>query len=387
MKTRKHMYNKIMKNIKKLTRKAAKIENKSKYFTVNKSYSPMVNKFLDVDRLESLQNKSIKLCDNLLQINVGTASKPNCLNFNEKRVKIFLLKNLKSSKHLDPSKFIAPKQLYSNCWFNTMFVVFFFSDKGRKFFRYFRNLMITGRKFDNSRLEDQELRKLLFVFNLYIEASYNQNSVKTKKNKVTLHDQVKVLTGNLDTNFLIRKIYNRIKKINSFIDLPNIDEAGNPLEFYQVIMAYMNYNILNILRIDIDSEIKKNYKNVKNILDEFVLKERDIIILEDHESKIDYDEEYIIELNNKKYKYKLDSIILTNKDHYNPKANSHFVSLLTINKEGYKFDGSSYSKLTKFNWRKILNKNIDFTFLENPAYYPEKYNLKKGYKILFYYQI
>ena len=381
------MYNKIMKNIKKLTRKAAKIENKSKYFTVNKSYSPMVNKFLDVDRLESLQNKSIKLCDNLLQINVGTASKPNCLNFNEKRVKIFLLKNLKSSKHLDPSKFIAPKQLYSNCWFNTMFVVFFFSDKGRKFFRYFRNLMITGRKFDNSRLEDQELRKLLFVFNLYIEASYNQNSVKTKKNKVTLHDQVKVLTGNLDTNFLIRKIYNRIKKINSFIDLPNIDEAGNPLEFYQVIMAYMNYNILNILRIDIDSEIKKNYKNVKNILDEFVLKERDIIILEDHESKIDYDEEYIIELNNKKYKYKLDSIILTNKDHYNPKANSHFVSLLTINKERYKFDGSSYSKLTKFNWGKILNKNIDFTFLENPAYYPEKYNLKKGYKILFYYQI
>ena len=246
--------------------------------------------------------------------------------------------------------------------------------------------MITGRKFDNSQLEDQELRKLLFVFNLYIEASYNQNSVKTKKNKVTLHDQVKVLTGNLDTNFLIRKIYNRIKKINSFIDLPNIDEAGNPLEFYQVIMAYMNYNILNIIRIDIDSEIKKKYKNVKNILDEFVLKERDIIVIEDHESKIDYDEEYEIKFNNKKYKYKLDSIILTNKEHYNPKANSHFVSVLTINKEGYKFDGSSYSKLTKFNWRKILNKNVDFTFLENPAYYPEKYNFKKGYKILFYYR-
>ena len=83
----------------------------------------MVNKFLDVDRLESLQNKSIKLCDNLLQINVGTASKPNCLNFNEKRVKIFLLKNLKSSKHRS-IKIYNTKQLYSNCWFNTMFVVF-----------------------------------------------------------------------------------------------------------------------------------------------------------------------------------------------------------------------------------------------------------------------
>ena len=386
MKTRKEMYNKIIKNIKNLTRKAAKIEKNSNFLTNNKSYSPKVNRLLDVNKLQTLQNESINLCNNLLQINVGTQSKPICLNFNEKRVKIFLLKNLKSSKHLDPSKFIAPKQLYSNCWFNTMFIVFFFSDKGRKFFRFFRNLMITGRKFDNSRLEDQELRKLLFVFNLYIEASYNQNSVKTKKNKVNLHEQVKVLTSNLDTNFLIKKIYNRIKKINSSINLPNIDEAGNPLEYYQVIMAYMQYNILNILRIDIDSEIKKNYKNVKNILDELVLQEHDIIIIEDHESKIDYDEEYIIELNNKKYKYKLDSIILTNKDHYNPKANSHFVSVLTINKEGYKFDGSSYSKLTKFNWRKILNKNIDFTFLENPAYYPEKYNFKKGYKILFYYR-
>ena len=97
-------------------------------------------------------------------------------------------------------------------------------------------------------------------------------------------------------------------------------------------------------------------------------------------------EEYQVELNNKIYKYVLDSIILTNKDHYNPKANSHFVSVLTINKECYKFDGSSYSKLSKFNWKKILNKNIDFTFKENPEYYPEKYNLKYGYKILFYYR-
>ena len=349
-----------------------------------KSYSPSINKKLYVKSIRTLKNNKFKLCNNLLKLKISNNSK--CLNYNNKQVINFLLKNLKYSKNLNPTKFIAPKQIVGNCWFNTMYVTFFFSDKGRKFFRFFRELMIKGEKADRTKMNDLKLRKLFFILNLYIEASYNQNSVKTKKNKVTLHDQVKVLTGNLDTNFLIRKIYNRIKKINSFIDLPNIDEAGNPLEFYQVIMGYMNYNILNILRIDIDSEIKKNYKNVKNILDEFVLKERDIIIFEDHESKIDYNEEYEIELNNKKYKYKLDSIILTNKDHYNPKANSHFVSVLTINKEGYKFDGSSYSKLTKFNWRKILNKNVDFTFLENPAYYPEKYNFKKGYKILFYFR-
>jgi hypothetical protein len=36
--------------------------------------------------------------------------------------------------------------------------------------------------------------------------------------------------------------------------------------------------------------------------------------------------------NNKNYNYVLDSIILTNKEHFNPKENSHFVSVLTINK-------------------------------------------------------
>lgn len=109
-KTRKELYNQIIKNIKKTTRKAQKLQKKSDSSFINKSYSPVVNKLLDVRQLQSLQNKSIKLCDNLLQINMGSASKPKCLNFNEKRVKIFLLKNLMSSKHMDPSKFIAPKQ-------------------------------------------------------------------------------------------------------------------------------------------------------------------------------------------------------------------------------------------------------------------------------------
>ena len=375
---KKDIYKKLINNIKSL-----------KSLKSLKSFSPNVNKNLDIKHLKTLKNKSVRLCNNLLEINVGTIDKPNCLNFNNILVKKFLLRNLMGSKHLDPLKFIAPKQLYSNCWFNTMFVVFFFSDKGRKFFRFFRNLMITGRKFDNTRLEDQELRKLLFIFNLYIEASYNQETLKNVNNKVNLHSQVKKLTSNLDTNFLIKKIYNRIKQISPIYSnsLPDIDEAGNPLEFYKAIMSYLNYDILNILNIDIDIEHSKKYKTTENILKLLFKKEHDIIIFEDHESKIDYNLEYELELKGKKYKYKLDSIILTNKDHYNPKANSHFISVITINKEYYKFDGSSYSKLSKFNWTNILNKNINFTFKENPSYYPEKYNFKHGYKILFYYRV
>lgn len=378
--------NKLVKSIKSPTQQGYRSLFTERITRKSKSFSPNINRELDVKKLKTLKNESVNLCNNLLQINMGTISKPRCLNFNNVLVKKFLLKNLMASKHLDPGKFIAPKQLYSNCWFNTMFVTFFFSDKGRKFFRFFRNLMITGRKVDKSRLEDQELRKLLFIFNLYIEASYNQDSSKLVKNKVNLHSQVKILTSSLDTNFLIKKIYNRITKLSPHYSLPNLDEAGNPLEFYKVIMSYLKYDILKILTIDIDINLKKKYSTIENILKLFFTKKQDIIIFEDHESKIDYKMEYELEVNSKKYKYKLDSIIITNKNHYNPKENSHFVSVLTINKEYYKFDGSSYSKLSKFDWKKNLNKNVDWTFKENPAYYPEKYNFKYGYKILFYYR-
>lgn len=387
MKTKKkEIYDRLVKSIKSSKPQGYRSSFTERRTRKSKSYSPNINRKLDVKKLKTLKNQTVNLCNNLLQINIGTISKPRCLNFNNVLVKKFLLKNLMGSKHLDPCKFIAPKQLYSNCWFNTMFVTFFFSDKGRKFFRFFRNLMITGRKVDKSRLEDQELRKLLFIFNLYIEASYNQDSTKLVKNKVNLHEQVKILTSNLDTNFLIKRIYNRIKKLSPHYSLPNLDEAGNPLEFYKVIMSYLKYDILKILTIDVDINLKKKYSTIEDMLKLFFTKEQDIIIFEDHESKIDFKMEYELELDSKKYKYKLDSIILTNKDHYKPKENSHFVSVLTINKQYYKFDGSSYSKLSKFDWTKILNKNVDWTFIENPAYYPEKYNFKYGYKILFYYR-
>tara|TARA_Y100000816_G_scaffold16289_1_gene10724 strand:- start:15172 stop:16338 length:1167 start_codon:yes stop_codon:yes gene_type:complete len=387
MKTKKkEIYDRLIKSIKSSKPQGYRSSFTERRTRKSKSYSPNINRELDVKKLKTLKNQSVNLCNNLLQINIGTISKPKCLNFNNVLVKKFLLKNLMGSKYLDPNKFIAPKQLYSNCWFNTMFVTFFFSDKGRKFFRFFRNLMITGRKVDKSRLEDQELRKLLFIFNLYIEASYNQDSSKLVKNKVNLHEQVKMLTSNLDTNFLIKRIYNRIKKLSPHYSLPNLDEAGNPLEFYKVIMSYLKYDILKILTIDLDINLKKKYITIENMLKLFFTKEQDIIIFEDHESKIDYKMIYELEINSKKYKYKLDSIILTNKNHYKPQENSHFVSVLTINKKYYKFDGSSYSKLSKFDWTKILNKNVDWTFKENPAYYPEKYNFKYGYKILFYYR-
>ena len=96
-----------------------------------------------------------------------------------------LLNLLKIKKINNPKKLLVPKQILSNCWFNTMFINFFYSDKGRKFFKYFRYLMITGEKIDSNIkiMIPNKLKNIIFALNLYIKKNINQkNNIKTRKN-------------------------------------------------------------------------------------------------------------------------------------------------------------------------------------------------------------
>ena len=63
-----------------------------------------------------------------------------CAEWNSDEAKLAMLKNIRSKK-IDISYIVGPKQVASNCWFNCFFMVFFISDKGRKFFRYLRESM------------------------------------------------------------------------------------------------------------------------------------------------------------------------------------------------------------------------------------------------------
>ena len=382
---------------------------------LNKSYSPSINRELSVKSLQSLTPNELLICNNILKINLGNVTNPYCVNYNDNRVSKILLNNLKNSKHLKVSKLIPPRQFMSNCWFNTMFVTFFFSDKGRKFFRFFRELMIKGTKTNGEKIP-KDIHKIFFVLNLFIEASYNnqKSKIRTKKIKLRFNktknnklknnktsngfmQQIDSLTKNLNTNFYIYYLYKIIKnhkdkissenllsnKIENF-SLPNIKEPGNPLEYYETIFKYLNYTPLKIFKINLNKEIDLNnyllyqFQNQVNI--------PNILIIEDFESGNKFNKEYNFSKNGIIYNYKLDSIIITNRDHFDKNANSHFVSLLTINKKEYKFDGSSYSKLSTFNWKNLINENKDWSFRENPLYYPELYNFTKGYKIMFYYR-
>ena len=341
-----------------------------------------------VHSLKTLRPQTLKLCDDLLTINIKINNTYVCKNYNDLIVKKILLHNLRASKHLDVDRFIPPIQILSNCWFNTMYVSFFFSDKGRKFFRFFRELMIIGRKVDNSPIPTN-IAKIFFILNLFIEASYNQTSKSH-----TFYNKITSLSNKMNTNYFIYHIYKILKEDptsidptllinnnNKMYDVPNINDAGNPLNYYEEILNYLHYDTLKLMKHKLVSkqDITKLIRTKFN--------SPDIIIIEDFQSNSVFKLNYtIIDDSNKTHNYVLDSIILTNKDHFDPKANSHFVSVLTINKKSYKYDGSSTSKLEPFNWKKLINSNKNWSFKENPRYEPELYNFTKGYKIMFYYR-
>jgi hypothetical protein len=360
----------------------------------NKSYIPSINNKLQIRSLRTLPRLSINLCDSLLELNVSTTNNDVCLPYTSNRVKEILLHNLKASKHLDVTKFIPPVQFLSNCWFNTMFVTFFFSDKGRVFFRFFRELMITGRKVDST-LIPEEFAKIFFILNLFIEASYNQSS---KSN--ILFNKINSLTDKLNTNYFVYHIYkiinNPAKSIsptllitnsNKIYNIPDVEDPGNPLTYYETILKYLKYNTLKLFKHSITRTININDVIQKKYVTSSINVIPDIVIIEDFQSGTLFDNTIkLTDAQNNTYNYVLDAIIITNKDHFDPKANSHFVSVLTVNKEEYKFDGSSLSKLSRFEWKKMINQDKDWTFKEDPEYEPERYNFTKGYKIMFYYR-
>jgi hypothetical protein len=388
--TKSQRYNRSQRSIIKNSVKSVKSTKlaKSAKSTKHKSYSPWINKKLVVHSLKTLRPQTLKLCDDLLTINIKINNNYVCKNYNDLSVKKILLYNLRASKHLNVQRFIPPIQLLSNCWFNTMYVSFFFSDKGRKFFRFFRELMIIGRKLDNSPLPST-IAKLFFILNLFIEASYNQTSKSH-----TFYNKITSLSNKMNTNYFIYHIYKILKNDpksinpnilinnnNKMYDIPNIDEAGNPITYYEGILSYLNYNMLKFMK----HKLVSKQPIAKLIQDSFNIP--DIIIIEDFQSNTVFETNYdFVDQTNKTHNYVLDSIILTNKDHFDPKANSHFVSVLTINKKSYKYDGSSTSKLEPFNWKKLINSNKNWSFKENSKYEPEQYNFTKGYKILFYYK-
>ena len=241
-----------------------------------------------------------------------------------------------------------------------MFVTLFVSDKGRKFFHFFRQLMIEWKQ-KNHQPIPENLKDGFALLNYAIDAC---------------------LTGNkyayiLNTNIIIKQIFDAIpaEYKSRFTYIKDIDEAGNPVRYYLSLINYLNNKDLQVMflanmnekwQTSISTQMKKDLPH--------------IIILEffddDNATTNKATSFYLNDA-----KYVLDSCVIrdTNKQ--------HFSSLLTCDKKEMAYDGMSFHRLVYMDWKQHINSDFKWQFKGSEDNGRKlTWNFTKGYQMLVYYR-
>ena len=338
--------------------------------------SPRVDIFHCGDGMKQYLGNSVRT-NPYPRIAIGTDENGNpiCEKMNTKKAREVLLHNIRNVT-IDENQIITPLQKNSNCWFNTLFVTFFISDKGRKFFRYFREMMVTGKHADGKKINPRLARSFLML-NACIEASYgNQNAALA-----------------MDTNKVIWDIYRaipisgRYKAYNGIDYIKDVKRTGNPIEYYVSIMKYIDNK-------DLKYDLFRKQKYVQFNIGIQVRRLSELMIFEIYDSEckgMTYaDNVFAIDSSsNKKAKYKLDAAIV--RDY----AKRHFCALLTVNGNQYGFDGASHSRLALFDWKPhLLTESgrkkkwlFEGSYFNNDPKMPIKWSFSSAYHLLFYYRV
>jgi len=380
-KTRKNIHqrrNKTIKNNKTIIAKSStpnkirKISSKiaNKLSIDKESYSPTVNR--DLVTLKSIPRKELLDCNTEaafklkapleISVSVGSSKKNSCFKYDTKEAKKFLLRNLAADKHIDPNKIVPPIQSQSNCWFNAMFVTFFVSDKGRKFFHFLRQLMIEGKK-RTGEVIPEKLRDAFALLNFGIDSCLTGNKFAYE----------------LNTNNIIHQIYKSIPTSykTKYPYIIDVDEAGNPLLYYMSIINYLNDNSIQLLFIrDADNKWKEKIaESVKRMIHL-----PHIIVLEVYDETAE-------EFNNKpkkfeirEGKYQLDSAVIRDI------SKQHFCSTITCEEKEMGYDGMSFHRIVPLKWKDKINKNFNWQFEGTTDYdgTPLQWNFTKSYQLLMY---
>lgn len=336
------------------------------------SYSPTINRNLET--LQSIPRQELSDCNIVdayklkepLKIGIpGVFYGESCFNYNTPEAKSFLLKNLSANKHVDPGKIIPPKQLQGNCWFNSMFVNFFVSDKGRKFFHFFRHLMIEGKQKDGTHIP-HKLRDAFALLNFGVDACLTGNQFAYK----------------LNTNVIIQELYKAIpdsyKKMVPYIY--NVGKAGNPILYYLSIINYLNNNSINTLLV---RDVASNWKDKVTEQINGLTHMPHIVILEVfHHNAKSFDRKPISFTIND-VKYRIDSAVVMDV------SKRHFCSTLTCEGRDYSYDGYSFHKLEPLEWKNKLNTDFTWYFEETNKYAGKNiiWNFTKSYQMLMYYRV
>jgi len=335
------------------------------------SYSPTINKQLVT--LKSIPREEVVGC-NLekaykdeepleIYIDYNRDGDGVCVPYTHEDAKEVLLKNLKANKHINPSKIITPLQVGSNCWFNTLFVTFFVSDKGRKFFHFLRELMINGTQKDKKDIP-LELRNAFALLNFAVEQCLTGTE----------------LAYSLDTNVIVRSIYEHIpetykKQYSGIID---VDNAGNPIYYYIGIINYLNNNSLQLL---FTRNANSSWREVVGNTAKKMAHLPHIVVLEVmREDAASFKKPVTFKINDAKYELDSASIIDTNGD--------HFCATITCEDKEMAYDGASFHRLVPLKWKNKINSDFSWQF-EGEMYdgHPMKWNFTKCYQLLMYYRI
>ena len=328
------------------------------YYNIKRSSNRSIKKLL------TSNNKTKKKFSDIKHFIDEKNSEILNIDKNRKEISKLLIDNIVKYKKINPVKIIPPRQCSSNCWFNVLFMMHFISDKGRKFFKPLRLLMING-NYDTNLVQTTDIKrfkKALFLFNIAIDSVLTGSS----------------FSNNMDTKKLIMYIYDSIKVKKSWVKKKV--EFGNSLDYFLSLMKliykkeFFNFIILNKV-IDINSSMI-----LPNTITLSYLPELIIIELYDDSSKKINNKKNILTVNydNKKYNYILDSICLRDV------TQEHVGCYITLNKAGYFFDGDSTNRIKKINWKtnKFLNTKKNITFGNINA----DFNIRSGYQILYYFR-
>ena len=338
----------------------------------NVSYAPTINE--ELITLQSTERNELYDCNiinayNLKEpLRIGIPGKlygKTCFDYNSKEAKKYLLHNLAANKHVDITKIIPPMQIDSNCWFNVFFVIFFISDKGRKFFHFFRELMIKGQQ-QNGDIIHENLRNAFALLNFGIDAALTGNKFAYE----------------LNTNSIIHQLYKSIPKTyrqrNPYI--VDVDEAGSPLLYYTSIINYLNNNSIILL---LNRNTNNTWKTQLAKSLEKMTHLPHIIVFEvtDKDAPIFNTKPVSFTINEATYMIDSASVRDISK--------RHFCATLTCDSKEMAYDGMSFHRIEPFEWKHKMNTDYNWKF-EGTQDVDGSYllwNFTKCYQMLMYYRV
>lgn len=341
------------------------LDRKTNKSRKKKSYIPTINKRLV--SLKTLKRPIIKhACNVISAFNTNeplkiAISKTKCVKYDNPRAIHILLDQLRGNKHIDIDKIILPKQIDANCWFNVMFVMFFISDKGRKFFHFFRQFMITGKDVNGKRIP-KKLKHVFALLNYSIELALTGSKYAV----------------NMDTNNIIVDIYENMPipyQANRFI--PDWEEPGNPIKYYIAIMKYLNIKTISLMEYNLTDDWLPRLTEQIHALDN----PPHVIVLNcfmnNHNKMITFDLKHDLE----SITYSLDSASVLDTTH------SHFCGAFTSEGSPMVFDGLTIRRNIPFAWKELINKNVNWNIESYNEGKLVEWNFQRAYHQLVYYRI